>query len=119
MNLSLKDFFRSLRYALAGLKFVWRENNFRLETIIALVVIFFMFALGLGRLEKVALLFAIIAVLVLEALNTIFEHLADILKPRLHDYIMIIKDIMAAAVLLTSLGSIFVGLIIFWPYFFH
>ncbi|HRY63412.1 MAG TPA: diacylglycerol kinase family protein [Patescibacteria group bacterium] len=114
----LKDFFRSLRYALAGFKFVWRENNFRLQTIIALIVICLMFIFHLSRLEKVALLIVIVAVLVLESLNTIFEHLSDILKPRLHDYIKIIKDIMAATVLITSLGAVIVGLIIFWPYIF-
>jgi diacylglycerol kinase len=61
---------------------------------------------------------SIMAVLVLESLNTIFEHLSDILKPRLHDYVRIIKDIMAATVLITSLGALVVGIIIFWPYFF-
>jgi len=66
--------------------------------------------------ETVALVLVIVSVLVLELLNTIFEHLSDILKPRLHHYINIIKDLMAAAVLLASLGAIVVGLIIFWPY---
>ncbi|NMC51829.1 diacylglycerol kinase family protein [Candidatus Kuenenbacteria bacterium] len=116
---SFRDFFRSLRYALMGLRFVWRENNFKIQVFCALLVVFLMFFLGLSRLEKVALLICIIAVLVLESLNTIFEHLSDILKPRLHDYVKIIKDIMAASVLITSLGAVVIGLIIFWPYFFN
>jgi diacylglycerol kinase len=116
--ISIRQFFRSLRYALRGLRFVWQENSFKIQVLISLVVIFLMYYLGLGRLEKVALILAIAAVLVLEALNTIFERLSDILKPRLHDYIMIIKDIMAATVLISSLAAVAVGLIIFWPYFF-
>jgi len=115
---SLRNFFRSLRYALAGFRFVWRENNFKIQIIIGLVVIILMFVYHLSRLEKVALLITIVAVLVLESLNTIFEHLSDILKPRLHDYVKIIKDIMAATVLITSLGAVVIGLIIFWPYVF-
>ena len=78
-----------------------------------------MFYLGLAKLEKVVLLIVIISVLVLEALNTIFEHLSDILKPRIHNYILIIKDIMAATVLLASFGAVIIGLMIFWPYIFR
>lgn len=115
---SLRDFFRSLRYALSGFRFVWRENNFKIQTLIGLLVIVLMFVFHLSRLEKVALLICIVSVLVLESLNTIFEHLSDLLKPRLHDYVKIIKDIMAATVLITSLGAVIVGLIIFWPYIF-
>jgi len=116
---SFKNFFRSLRYALTGLKFVWRENNFKIQVVIALIVIFFMYYFGLTRLEKVALILVIVSILILESLNTIFEHLSDILKPRLHDYIKIIKDIMAAVVLMASIGAVIVGILIFWPYLFQ
>ncbi|HOZ36562.1 MAG TPA: diacylglycerol kinase family protein [bacterium] len=116
---SFRDFFHSLRYALAGFRFVWRGNNFKIQTYIGLVVIILMFVYPLARLEKVALLITIVAILVLESLNTIFEHLSDILKPRLHDYVKIIKDIMAATVLISSLGAVIIGLIIFWPYVFN
>ena len=77
-----------------------------------------MYVYDLSRLESVALILVIISVLILEALNTIFEHLSDILKPRLHDYIKIIKDIMAAVVLMASIGAIIIGLMIFWPHIF-
>ena len=109
---------RSLKYAFQGLKFIWRENNFRIQIFIALIVIVLMYVYDLSRLESVALILVIISVLILEALNTIFEHLSDILKPRLHDYIKIIKDIMAAVVLMASIGAIIIGLMIFWPHIF-
>ncbi len=115
---SLKDFFRSFHYALAGFKYVWQENNFKIQIFIGLIVIFLMFIFHLTRLEKVALIFVIVFILVLESLNTIFERLSDILKPRLHDYIKIIKDLMAAAVLISSIGAAIIGLLIFWPYVF-
>ncbi len=117
--ISLRRFFRSLIYAGHGLKFVWRENNFRIQIAISIVVIILMFFFRLNRLEKVALIIVIFSVLILESLNTIFEHLSDILQPRLHSYIMIIKDIMAATVLMASIGAIIIGLLIFWPHFFN
>ena len=77
---TIKKFFRSLKYAAHGFKFVWRENNFKIQSVIALIIVVLMYALGLSRMEKVALILVILSVLILEALNTIFEHLSDILK---------------------------------------
>ncbi len=117
--LKIRKLIRSFKYAIRGFRFVWQEQNFRIQSVIAVVIIFLMFYLGLAKLEKVVLLIVIISVLVLEALNTIFEHLSDILKPRIHNYILIIKDIMAATVLLASFGAVIIGLMIFWPYIFR
>ncbi|OGG87238.1 hypothetical protein A3B87_02875 [Candidatus Kuenenbacteria bacterium RIFCSPHIGHO2_02_FULL_39_13] len=116
--IKLNQLVRSLKYALRGFKFVWQEQSFKIQILIALIVVILMYLYNLTRLERVALIIVIFAVLILESLNTIFEHLADILKPRLHDYIMIIKDIMAAVVLMASIGTVIIGLLIFWPYFF-
>ncbi len=112
------QFIRSFKYASRGLKFVWRENNFKIQIFVAILVVILMYLYDLSRLERVALILVILSVLILESLNTIFEHLSDILKPRLHDYIKIIKDIMAAVVLLASLGAVIIGLMIFWPHVF-
>ena len=53
--------------------------------------------------------------LILEIINTIFERLLDLLKPRLHQYVKDIKDMTAAAVFISSLAAIIIGLIIFLP----
>ena len=55
-------------------------------------------------------------VLVMELFNTILERVVDILKPRVHPYAQLIKDIMAATVLIASIGAIVVGITIFYPY---
>ena len=68
------------------------DYTIKIQVFFALLVIILMAVYDLSRLERVAIILVILAVLILESLNTIFEHLADILKPRLHDYIMIIKD---------------------------
>ena len=90
-----------------------------MQCFVSVVVIILMYLYDLSRLERVALILVIISILILESLNTIFERLSDILKPRLHNYILIIKDIMASAVLLASLGAVVIGLMIFWPHIFN
>ena len=95
-----------------------QEQNFRIQVVIAGVVILLMIALHVSAMEAIALIFVIVAVLVLEILNTVVERFVDLLKPRLHPHSEIIKDMMAAAVLLTSFGAMLVGILIFYPYFF-
>lgn len=114
----MKQLIRSFKYALRGFKFVFRGQNFKIQIFAAVIVVILMYVYHLSRLERVALVLVIFAVLILESLNTIFEHLSDILKPRLHDYIMIIKDTMAAVVLMASIAAVIVGLLIFWPHLF-
>lgn len=92
------------------------EQNFRLQNLMGVLVILAMVFFRVTPAEAVALIFMIVAVLVLEILNTIVERFIDILKPRLHDEVAIIKDMMAAAVFLAACGSIVVGFIIFTPY---
>lgn len=109
---------KSFRYAFRGLKYALRnEQNFQFEILGALFVIILMFLFPTRALEKIALFIVIIAVLVIELINTMFERVVDMLKPRVHPYAQLVKDIMAAAVLLSSIGAVIVGLIIFWPYF--
>jgi diacylglycerol kinase len=64
----------------------------------------------------VILILLIALVLTLEILNTIIEHMVDIVQPRLHESVRTIKDMMAGAVLVSSLGSVIIGLIIILPY---
>lgn len=113
--------FRALKhsshYAWRGLKYTFQEGqNFRIQLVIAVVVILLMILLRIEAAEAVALIFVIVAVLVLEIINTIVEKFIDLLKPRLHHYSEVIKDMMAGAVLLAALGSIAVGILVFYPY---
>lgn len=109
--------FKSLRYAWNGMRYVFiHEQNFRLQTYVAFVVLACSFLFGLSRSEVLAVVFLILLVLILELLNSALEKFADILKPRLDLQIGVVKDIMAAMVLLASLGSACIGLVIFWPH---
>lgn len=114
-----KRFSRSLHYAQKGIRYaILHEQSFRLHLVAAGIVLGMMFLFPLERLERVILFFTIVLILVLEIVNTIFERLIDVLKPRVHFYAEVIKDLMAAAVLIAAVGSIVVGLVIFFPYLF-
>jgi diacylglycerol kinase len=112
-----KKFIKSVLQAVRGFKYILREQNFRIQVLFSLIVIFLILFLGLKVWEAVALIMIIILILVLEIINSIFERVMDILEPRVHPYAKIIKDMMAAAVLIASVGAVFVGIVIFWPYF--
>jgi len=58
----------------------------------------------------------IFAVLVLELINSTVERIMDFLGPDQDEKVRIIKDLMAAIVLLAGLAAIIVGIIIFYPY---
>ena len=116
--LDIRNLGKSFSYAIKGIVRVAKEEqNFRIQLVVAVIVVAFMFAFNLRTPEKALLTMAIVLVLVLELLNSIFERMVDILKPRIHHYVEDIKDIMAGTVLVASVGALLIGCLIFWPYF--
>ena len=110
-------FKRSLHHALDGIKYaLLHERNFRIEILVAFLVIFLIFFFKVKNWEAILLILMIMWVLIFELVNTVLERVVDILKPRIHPYARLIKDLMAAAVLITSIVSAVVGIIIFYPY---
>lgn len=111
-------FGRSLKYALRGIRYASKhESSFQIQLLASLVVVSLILYFQVKTYEIIILVLVIAIVLVLELLNTVLEKLIDVLKPRFHDYIRVIKDLMAAAVLIASLVSIIIGLLVFIPYF--
>jgi diacylglycerol kinase len=108
----------SLGYALKGLRIAWSEElNFRLEIWLAALTLFLAFLLRLSRIEFTVIIFMIGFVLATEALNTALEELCDKFQPTEDPHIAKIKDLAAAAVLISSFSALTVGLVIFIPYF--
>jgi len=115
--MNLNRMLQSFKDASKGLFYVFKhEQNFRIQIVLGILVIAVAFWLKVGRAELVLLLLLIFLVIGLELLNSAVEKFADVLKPRLSFQIEVVKDIMAAIVLLSSLGATIIGLIIFWPY---
>ena len=112
-----RRFKRSLRHAIDGIVYaVSRERNFRFEIVMAVVVIVFILVFKVKNWEAIILILMIMWVLILELINTVLERVVDILKPRIHPYARLIKDLMAAVVLISSIVALIVGIIIFYPY---
>ena len=108
---------KSFTYAFRGLiKAFYEEQNLRLQTIIGIIILIIGFFLQIKPLEWCFVIIAIFLVILMEMLNSAVERVVDVLKPRIHEYVKEIKDIMAGAVLLSSILAITIGLIIFLPY---
>ena len=74
------------------------------------------FALGISRVDWLAIVLCIIVVSVAEVVNTAIESAVDLASPEWHELARAAKDAAAGAVLLASAGSVIVGLIVFAPY---
>lgn len=117
--LSIKNLFKSFHYASRGILIAWQyEQSFRIQVSVAAVVVFLIFLLKIFQWQAIALLLLIIFVLTLEIINSILERFVDVFKPRIHPMVQEIKDLMAGAVLIASVGALIIGLLIFLPYFF-
>ena len=93
------------------------EQSFRLQSIAAALVIVVMLVVQVTFMEAVLLFLLIGSVLILELINSIFERLVDVFKPRIHPIVKEIKDIMAATVLIASITALVIGCLILVPYF--
>lgn len=108
---------KSYSYAIKGLfKTFHEEQNLKIQTFASLVVLILGFYFSISRIEWAILTLVVCLVLTAEVINSAVERITDVLKPRINTYVKEIKDIMAAAVLLSSIAAIIVGVIIFWPY---
>jgi diacylglycerol kinase len=117
--LKLKRLLKSFSYAVRGFRKTFHEEqNLQVQASVGLIAIFASFLFGLDRIEFSIIIFLIILVLLMELANSAVERIADLLKPRINTYVKEIKDIMAAAVLLASIGSVIIGILIFWPHVF-
>jgi len=114
----LSQLFKSFHYAWDGLVSTYKsEQNFRLQVLVSVIVVTVSAVLGISRKEWVIVLLVICLILLLELLNTALEKVIDVLQPKIHHYVKLIKDVMAAAVFLASLFAVVIGVIIFLPYF--
>lgn len=113
----MRTFFGSLRHAIRGIRYAFlRERNFQIELAFAFLAIVLAFALPLSQAERAAIFVVIALVLPMELLNTACERVMDMLKPGVHPYAKIVKDISAGAVLVAALLAALVGVTIFLPH---
>ena len=108
---------QSFRCAFRGLKRAFlEEQTFRIHIIvISSVIVVLMLCFQLSTLERAVIVLVIFFIWILELINTIFERLTNIIKPNITPEIGAIKDMMAGAVLLGSIGAVIIAFLIFGP----
>ena len=93
-------------YSLAGLRAGWGEPAFRQEAMAAMLLLPASFWLGQSWLESAVLAGSVIALMVVELLNTAIETAIDRVGPEWHALSKRSKDMGSAAVLLSLLFCI-------------
>ncbi len=108
---------RSGTHALHGIvEMLKSQHNAWVHAVATLGVIFAGVIFGVSTTQWCLLVLVITTVWVAEGLNTAFEFLCDVASPEFHPLVKKSKDVAAGAVLLSALGAVSVGLIIFMPY---
>jgi diacylglycerol kinase (ATP) len=107
---------RSFQYALRGIAAMLRtQHNAWIHAAATVAVLGAGFALRIAAGEWLAVVLAIMAVWTAEALNTAFETLCDVASPEFHPMVKRAKDVAAGAVLVSAIGALCVGAIVFGP----
>ena len=105
---------QSFNYAFEGIIHVLRtQRNLRIHFLVAILVFGAAVAVGVTRLQLIALVLAIAFVLVAEMLNTAIEGVIDVSTTSFDPNAKLAKDIAAGAVLIASITAVAVGYLVF------
>ncbi|RKE04705.1 diacylglycerol kinase family protein [Marinifilum flexuosum] len=114
---SIKTLLNSFKHALRGVKIaVKEEDNAKIHLGIGIIMYVLSAVLKLKKMEIVAVLFSIGFVVVAELFNSAIENLCDFVQPNHHKQIKKIKDISAAAVLISAITAFIIGVLIYTDY---
>lgn len=107
---------KSFKYAFEGIiNFFKTEHNAVLHLTSTTITIFFAIALHISATEKIVLVIVVGLVWIAELFNTAIEKMMDFISTEHHPQIKLIKDLSAAAVLISAVVAFVVGCIIFIP----
>jgi len=113
---SIKNRALSFKYAFNGIRLLFlEEHNSRIHAVAAICAIIAGIILKILIFEWIALSFAIGFVFVVETINSSIENTADLISLEKSNKIKRIKDLSAAAVLISSLTALVIGGLIFIP----
>jgi len=107
---------RSITHAIRGLRLMLlTQHNAWLHAIATMGVIVLGFVLGITAGEWSWIVLSLMAVWTSEALNTAFEFLCDVASPQFHPLVKNAKDVAAAGVLISAIGSTVIAVLVFGP----
>ena len=105
-----RGFRERLNFAWSGLRGAWRsEASLRTHIRMSLLLVIVLLVLRPALLWWAICGAMVTLVIAAELINTALEHLADHLHPEQHPRIKIVKDCAAAAVLISSIGALWVS----------
>ncbi|MBQ4122650.1 diacylglycerol kinase family protein [bacterium] len=109
---------KSFSNAIRGLKLaLFSQRNFRIEVIIAFIVVIAALCLKVSHSDLCILIIMIAIVLICELLNSIIEFTLDaVYRNHYSKLVEMAKDMSAGMVLFVSMISVVIGLIVFVPY---
>ena len=104
----------SFNYAIEGVIHVLRtQRNMRIHFVVTVAVIVGAVAVGVSKIELIALLLAIAFVLVAEMINTAIEGAIDAATTSFDPMAKLAKDIAAGAVLIASVNAVAIAYLVF------
>jgi diacylglycerol kinase (ATP) len=106
--------FESFNYAIEGVVHVLRtQRNMRIHFAIAVGVLAAAIAVGVSKVELIALLLAITFVLIAEMINSAIEGTIDAATTSFDPMAKLAKDVAAGAVLIASVNAVAIGYLVF------
>ena len=115
-TLDAKRLSRSFKAAFEGIASTYKkEQNIKIHTFIAILVIVFGFFLKINYIEWLVCLVLIGFMLMAEFFNTAIEYVVDLASPDIHPLAKAAKDTASAGVLMMAIIAAVTGLVIFVP----
>ena len=112
-----RTFLHSLNKAVEGFIHVVRhERNMRIHFFIAFLILLVAVFVGVQRTDWLILCFATCLVLMAEMINTAIEEMLNLLHPKYHATVGLVKDISAGMVLVAAANALILGFFIFSRY---
>lgn len=114
----MSRFLNSFVYAFKGLVHAFKTQlNFKIHCLGAVLTITLGVYVNLSLTEWIGIAIAIGLVMIVELINTAIEILVDLVSPQKQPKAGTIKDLAAAAVLVSAMVALTIGLFIFIPKF--
>lgn len=111
---------KSFAYAFSGVMYALKNNqNLRIHFLAAILVAVLSILFHLDGFEMGILGVIILLVIVSEMINSAIEEMVDLITLEHRKEAKVAKDVAAGMVLVTSMGSVIVGLLVFLPHIFH
>lgn len=112
-----QKFKKSFHFAWMGILYAMHsDQNVVIHFIVALIVILLSIMLGLSSFEMAIIGLTMIIVISTEMLNTAIEKVVDLIIQEHHTDAKIAKDVASGMVLITAIGAIIIGILIFLPH---